>query len=79
MTVGAEVLFEKLNNVLTCVTVFPLRHLEKMKKCYLVSSGERYLSTEILSKFKLLNGSRWTEEHLKNIQIEVIKPLLLYW
>nr|XP_042120783.1 regulator of G-protein signaling 22 isoform X1 [Peromyscus maniculatus bairdii] len=55
------------------------RHLEKMKKCYLVSSGERYLSTEILSKFKLLHGSRWTEEHLKNIQIEVIKPLLLYW
>ncbi|CAO2602509.1 Regulator of G-protein signaling 22, partial [Lemmus lemmus] len=55
------------------------RHLEKMKKCYLVSSGERYLSTEILSKFKLLHGSRWTEQHLKNIQIEVIKPLLLYW
>ncbi|XP_038199703.1 LOW QUALITY PROTEIN: regulator of G-protein signaling 22 [Arvicola amphibius] len=55
------------------------RHLEKMKKSYLVSSGERFLSTEILSKFKLLNGSRWTEEHLKNIQIEVIKPLLLYW
>ncbi|XP_051058501.1 regulator of G-protein signaling 22 [Phodopus roborovskii] len=55
------------------------RHLEKMKKCYLVSSGERYLSTEILSKFKLLHGSRWTEEHLKNIQIEVLKPLLLYW
>ncbi|XP_055476222.1 regulator of G-protein signaling 22 isoform X1 [Psammomys obesus] len=55
------------------------RHLEKMKKCYLVSSGERYLSTEILSKFKLLHGSRWTEEHLKNIQTEVLKPLLLYW
>ncbi|XP_040586347.1 regulator of G-protein signaling 22 isoform X2 [Mesocricetus auratus] len=55
------------------------RHLEKMKKCYLLSSGERYLSTEVLSKFKLLQGSRWTEEHLKNIQIEVLKPLLLYW
>ncbi|XP_011243676.1 regulator of G-protein signaling 22 isoform X2 [Mus musculus] len=55
------------------------RHLEKMKKCYLVSSGERYLSAEILSKFKLLHGSRWTADHLKNIQAEVLKPLLLYW
>ncbi|XP_063113916.1 regulator of G-protein signaling 22 isoform X2 [Cavia porcellus] len=55
------------------------RHIEKMKKCYLVSSGECYLSTEILSKLKLLDGSQWTEEHLKNIQSEVIKPLLLYW
>ncbi|XP_076767377.1 regulator of G-protein signaling 22 isoform X2 [Arvicanthis niloticus] len=55
------------------------RHLEKMKKCYLVSSGERYLSTQILSKFKLLHGSRWTADHLKNIQAEVLKPLLLYW
>ncbi|ERE60434.1 regulator of G-protein signaling 22-like protein [Cricetulus griseus] len=54
------------------------RHLEKMKKCYLLSSGELYLSTEILSKFKLLHGSLWTEEHLKKIQIEVLKPLLLY-
>lgn len=50
-----------------------------MKKCYLVSSGERYLSAEILSKFKLMHGSWWTEDHLKNIQIEVLKPLLLYW
>ncbi|XP_008573000.1 PREDICTED: regulator of G-protein signaling 22 [Galeopterus variegatus] len=55
------------------------RHLEKMKKCYLVSSGDCYLSAEILSKFKLLDGSQWTEEHLKNIQSEVVKPLLLYW
>ncbi|XP_051016461.1 regulator of G-protein signaling 22 [Acomys russatus] len=55
------------------------RHIEKMKKCYLVSSGDRYLSTEILSKFKLMHGSQWTEDHLKNIQIEVLKPLLLYW
>ncbi|XP_045416357.1 regulator of G-protein signaling 22 [Lemur catta] len=55
------------------------RHLEKMKRCYLVSSGEYYLSAEILSKFKLLDGSQWTEEHLKNIQSEVVKPLLLYW
>ncbi|XP_013368280.1 PREDICTED: regulator of G-protein signaling 22 [Chinchilla lanigera] len=55
------------------------RHLEKMKKCYLVSSGECYLSAEILSKLNLLDGSQWTEEHLKTIQSEVIKPLLLYW
>ncbi|XP_062045849.1 regulator of G-protein signaling 22 [Lepus europaeus] len=55
------------------------RHLEKMKKCYLVSSGEHYLSTEVLSKFQLLDGSQWTEEHLRNIQCEVLKPLLLYW
>nr|KAF6426790.1 regulator of G protein signaling 22 [Molossus molossus] len=55
------------------------RHLERMKKCYLVSSGDHYLSTEILTKFKLLDGSQWNKEHLKNIQPEVMKPLLLYW
>ncbi|KAI5170143.1 Regulator Of G-Protein Signaling 22 [Manis pentadactyla] len=55
------------------------RHLEKMKKCYLVSNGDCYLSAEILSKFKLLDASQWNEEHLKNIQTEVLKPLLLYW
>ncbi|XP_045310041.1 regulator of G-protein signaling 22 isoform X10 [Leopardus geoffroyi] len=54
-------------------------HLEKMKKCYLVSSGDCYLSAEILSKLKLLDASQWNEEHLRNIQIEVVKPLLLYW
>ncbi|XP_055142860.1 regulator of G-protein signaling 22 isoform X1 [Symphalangus syndactylus] len=55
------------------------RHLEKMKKCYLVSNGDYYLSAEILSKFKLLDGSQWNEEHLRSIQSEVLKPLLLYW
>ncbi|XP_016868800.1 regulator of G-protein signaling 22 isoform X9 [Homo sapiens] len=50
-----------------------------MKKCYLVSNGDYYLSAEILSKFKLLDGSQWNEEHLRNIQSEVLKPLLLYW
>ncbi|XP_019498066.1 PREDICTED: regulator of G-protein signaling 22 isoform X1 [Hipposideros armiger] len=55
------------------------RHLEKMKKCYLVSNGDCYLSAEILTKFKLLDGSQWNKEHLKNIQTEVVKPLLLYW
>ncbi|XP_012862323.2 regulator of G-protein signaling 22 [Echinops telfairi] len=55
------------------------RHLETMKKCYLVSSGDFYLSLEILSKLKLLDGMQWNEEHLKNIQPEVLKPLLLYW
>ncbi|XP_007933073.2 regulator of G-protein signaling 22, partial [Orycteropus afer afer] len=55
------------------------RHLEKMKKCYLVSSGDCYLSLEILSKLKLLDGSQWNEEHLKSIQSEVVRPLLLYW
>ncbi|XP_066235314.1 regulator of G-protein signaling 22 isoform X2 [Saccopteryx leptura] len=55
------------------------RHLEKMKKRYLVSSGDCYLSAEILTKFKLLDGSQWNKAHLKSIQTEVIKPLLLYW
>nr|XP_020770290.1 regulator of G-protein signaling 22 isoform X2 [Odocoileus virginianus texanus] len=55
------------------------RHIEKMKKCFLVSSGDYYLSAEVLSKFKLLDGSQWNEEHLKKIQTEVVKPLLLYW
>ncbi|KAM6214249.1 regulator of G-protein signaling 22 [Rhynchocyon petersi] len=55
------------------------RHLDKMKKCYLVSSGDCYLSLEVLSKLKLLDGAQWNAEHLKNIQSEVVKPLLLYW
>ncbi|XP_006859313.1 PREDICTED: regulator of G-protein signaling 22 [Chrysochloris asiatica] len=55
------------------------RHLEKMKKCYLVSNGDYYLSSEILSKLKLFSGSQWNEEHLISIQSEVVKPLLLYW
>ncbi|XP_043736398.1 regulator of G-protein signaling 22 [Cervus elaphus] len=55
------------------------RHIEKMKKCFLVSSGDYYLSAQVLSKFKLLDGSQWNEEHLKKIQTEVVKPLLLYW
>ncbi|XP_035887193.1 regulator of G-protein signaling 22 isoform X1 [Phyllostomus discolor] len=55
------------------------RHLEKMKKRYLASSGDCYLSAEILTKFKLLDGSQWNNEHLRNIQTEVVKPLLLYW
>ncbi|XP_044933922.1 regulator of G-protein signaling 22 isoform X3 [Mustela putorius furo] len=55
------------------------RHLERMKKYYLVSNGDCYLSTEILSKLKLLDASQWNEEHLRNIQTEVVKPLLLYW
>lgn len=59
--------------------VFYFRHIEKMKKCFLVSSGDYYLSAEVLSKFKLLDGSQWNEEHLKKIQTEVVKPLLLYW
>uniref|UniRef100_A0A2I2Z3C9 Regulator of G protein signaling 22 n=1 Tax=Gorilla gorilla gorilla TaxID=9595 RepID=A0A2I2Z3C9_GORGO len=50
------------------------RHLEKMKKCYLVSNGDYYLSAEILSKFKLLDGSQWNEEHLRNIQSEAEFP-----
>ncbi|XP_036293302.2 regulator of G-protein signaling 22 [Pipistrellus kuhlii] len=55
------------------------RHLEKMKKNYLVSSGDCYLSTEILTKLKLLDGSQWNKAHLMNIQAEVVKPILLYW
>ncbi|KAK1331947.1 hypothetical protein QTO34_007624 [Cnephaeus nilssonii] len=55
------------------------RHLEKMKKNYLVSSGDCYLSTEILTKLKLLDGSQWNKAHLINIQIDVVKPILLYW
>ncbi|XP_054564593.1 regulator of G-protein signaling 22 isoform X2 [Eptesicus fuscus] len=55
------------------------RHLEKMKKNYLVSSGDCYLSTEILTKLKLLDGSQWNKAHLINIQTDVVKPILLYW
>uniref|UniRef100_A0A4X2KAD9 Regulator of G protein signaling 22 n=1 Tax=Vombatus ursinus TaxID=29139 RepID=A0A4X2KAD9_VOMUR len=55
------------------------RHLEKMRKCYLVSSGECYLTPEILLKLNLIDGSHWNEPHLRCIQAEVVKPLLQYW
>ncbi|XP_043832251.1 regulator of G-protein signaling 22 [Dromiciops gliroides] len=55
------------------------RHLEKMRKCYLVSSGECYLTPEVLLKLNLIDGSFWNEPHLRCIQSEVVKPLLQYW
>ncbi|XP_074056707.1 regulator of G-protein signaling 22 isoform X2 [Macrotis lagotis] len=55
------------------------RHLEKMRKCYLVSSGECYLTPEVLIKLDLKDGSFWNEPHLRCIQAEVLKPLLQYW
>ncbi|XP_072462984.1 regulator of G-protein signaling 22 isoform X2 [Notamacropus eugenii] len=55
------------------------RHLEKMRKCYLVNSGEYYLTPEVLLKLNLIDGSYWNEPHLRCIQAEVVKPLLQYW
>ncbi|XP_074124366.1 regulator of G-protein signaling 22 isoform X2 [Sminthopsis crassicaudata] len=55
------------------------RHLEKMRKCYLVSTGECYLTPEVLIKLNLIDGSFWNEPHLRCIQADVVKPLLQYW
>ncbi|CAM5089163.1 unnamed protein product [Eretmochelys imbricata] len=55
------------------------RQLDKMKKLYLVSSGDYFLNSEVLFKLDLLLGDQWNARHLKWIQPEVVKPLLLYW
>ncbi|XP_074841537.1 regulator of G-protein signaling 22 [Carettochelys insculpta] len=55
------------------------RQLDKMKKLYLESSGDYFLNSEVLLKLDLLLGDQWNTRHLKWIQPEVVKPLLLYW
>ncbi|XP_027758907.1 regulator of G-protein signaling 22 [Empidonax traillii] len=55
------------------------RHLSKMKKLYLLSSGDYFLTSEILLRLDLLHGDQWNIWHLRQIQPEVVKPLLLYW
>lgn len=55
------------------------RHLRIMKTTYLVSSGEHFLNTEILSRLGVSDAALWTVERLCLIQPDVLKPLLLYW
>ncbi|XP_062424307.1 regulator of G-protein signaling 22 [Rhea pennata] len=55
------------------------RQLDKMKKLYLLSGGDYCLSSEVLLRFDLLHGDQWNIRHLRQIQPEVVKPLLLYW
>uniref|UniRef100_A0A8C5X002 Regulator of G protein signaling 22 n=1 Tax=Malurus cyaneus samueli TaxID=2593467 RepID=A0A8C5X002_9PASS len=55
------------------------RQLTKMKKLYLLSSGDYFLSSEVLLRLELLHGDQWNIMHLRQIQPEVVKPLLLYW
>ncbi|XP_010143059.1 PREDICTED: regulator of G-protein signaling 22-like, partial [Buceros rhinoceros silvestris] len=54
------------------------RQLSKMKKLYLLSSGDYFLSSEVLLRLELLHGDQWNIRHLSQIQPEVVKPLLLY-
>ncbi|NXU40779.1 RGS22 protein, partial [Drymodes brunneopygia] len=55
------------------------RQLSKMKRLYLLSSGDYFLSSEVLLRLELLHGDQWNIMHLRQIQPEVVKPLLLYW
>ncbi|NXI68612.1 RGS22 protein, partial [Anseranas semipalmata] len=55
------------------------RQLDKMKKLYLLSSGVYFLTSEVLLRLGLLRGEQWNIRHLRRIQPEVVKPLLLYW
>ncbi|NXM67996.1 RGS22 protein, partial [Serilophus lunatus] len=55
------------------------RQLSKMKKLYLLSSGDYFLSSEVLLRLDLLHGDQWNIRHLRQVQPEVVKPLLLYW
>ncbi|NXG62940.1 RGS22 protein, partial [Hemiprocne comata] len=61
------------------VTTRQQRQLSKMKKLYLLSSGDYFLSSEVLLRLDLQNGDQWNTKHLRRIQPEVVKPLLLYW
>ncbi|KAM7071564.1 regulator of G-protein signaling 22 [Acridotheres tristis] len=60
-------------------TIRQQRQLSKMKKLYLLSSGDYFLSSEVLLRLELLHGDQWNIMHLRQIQPEVLKPLLLYW
>ncbi|XP_058031708.1 regulator of G-protein signaling 22 [Ahaetulla prasina] len=55
------------------------RQLDRMKKLYLASNGDYYLTFEVLFKLNLVDGDQWNVYNLKGIQSEVVKPLLLYW
>ncbi|NWX44577.1 RGS22 protein, partial [Steatornis caripensis] len=55
------------------------RQLSKMKKLYLLSGGEYFLSSEVLLRLDLLHVDQWNIKHLRWIQPEAVKPLLLYW
>ncbi|XP_042317120.1 regulator of G-protein signaling 22 [Sceloporus undulatus] len=55
------------------------RQLDRMKKIYLVSNGDYFLTSEVLQKLNLEDGDRWNLHNLRRIQSEVVKPLLLYW
>ncbi|KAL8181848.1 UNVERIFIED_CONTAM: hypothetical protein K2H54_032124, partial [Gekko kuhli] len=55
------------------------RQLDRMKKIYLVSNGDHYLTAEVLFKLNLLDGDQWHLCNLRRTQSEVLKPLLLYW
>ncbi|XP_010004824.1 PREDICTED: regulator of G-protein signaling 22 [Chaetura pelagica] len=61
------------------VTTRQQRQLSKMKKLYLLSSGDYFLSSEVLLRLDLQHGDQWNTKHLRRIQPEVVKPLLLYW
>ncbi|XP_068093826.1 regulator of G-protein signaling 22 isoform X2 [Hyperolius riggenbachi] len=54
-------------------------HLNKMKKMYLVATGDHYLQAEVLTKLDLLDTNQWNENHLHSVQREIVKRLLLYW
>ncbi|KAM4704934.1 regulator of G-protein signaling 22 [Rhinophrynus dorsalis] len=54
-------------------------HLSKMKKLYLMTSGEHFIAAEVLQKLELLDTNQWNLRHLHSAQAEIMKPLLLYW
>ncbi|XP_056378357.1 regulator of G-protein signaling 22 isoform X2 [Hyla sarda] len=54
-------------------------HLNKMKKLYMMVTGDQYLQAEVLARLNLLDTNQWHENHLLSVQAEIAKPLLLYW
>ncbi|KAH0617532.1 hypothetical protein JD844_015881 [Phrynosoma platyrhinos] len=47
------------------------RQLDRMKKTYLMSNGDYFLTSEVLQKLNLEDGDRWNLHNLRRIQSEV--------
>ncbi|XP_072251170.1 regulator of G-protein signaling 22 [Leuresthes tenuis] len=55
------------------------RYLVLMRSWYLLSSSQRSLNVELLSKLGLTTSPCWTEEKLRSVQLCLTESLLCYW
>ncbi|XP_070823015.1 regulator of G-protein signaling 22 [Chaetodon trifascialis] len=55
------------------------RYLVLMRSWYLLSSSQRSLNVELLSRLELNTSPCWTEEKLLSVQLLLTESLLYYW